>query len=149
MNIALHLRGAGVPVVDHPEFQELCVLFAAGELTDEEIYRLEEHVSECSDCRRYLERVPRKASAAMEELAPKRVPEASSTKSFDFEAAKKRLFAHLPKIKKNDDPPAGGRIEYAVAGIPGHGGSATSLGQSLMLVRSFNPYLSYGAGVFR
>ncbi len=135
-------------MVDHPEFQELCVLFAAGELTDEEIYRLEEHVSECSDCRRYLERVPRKASAAMEELAPKRVPEASSTKSFDFEAAKKRLFAHLPKIKKNDDPPAGGRIEYAVAGIPGHGGSATSLGQSLILVRSFKPYLPYAAGFF-
>src|SRR6267378_5594551 len=148
MNIAFHLRGAGVPVADHPEFQELCALFATGALTEEEINRLEEHVSECSDCRCYLERFPRKAAAAMEELAPSRAPEASSTESFDFEDAKKRLFGRLPKIKRNDDPPAGGRIEYALAGIPGHGGNGTTLGQSIIFVRSFKPYLPYAAGFF-
>jgi len=148
MNNAFHLRGAGVPVADHPEFQELCALFATGALTEEEINRLEEHVSECSNCRRYLERFPLKAAAAMEELAPNRAPEASSTESFDFEDAKKRLFGRLPKIKRNDDPPAGGRIEYALAGIPGHGGNGTTLGQSIIFVRSFKPYLPYAAGFF-
>jgi len=148
MNIELIFRGAGAPVADHPEFQELCALFDAGALTEEEIGRLEEHLSECPDCRRYLEQFPRKAAAAMEELAPKRAPEASPAKAFDLDSAKKRFLKRLPKDKREDDPPAGGRIEYAVVGMPAHSGNGTAFGQPLIYVRSFKPYLPYAAGFF-
>jgi Putative zinc-finger len=45
-------EGASIlPPDPHDEFQELCVLSTTGELTPEELARLELHLSECAACR--------------------------------------------------------------------------------------------------
>lgn len=98
---------------DHPEFNELCALFIAGELTEQEVSRLEEHLSECPDCLRYLEKLPQKAAAAMGELAPKRAPEDSTRKSFDLDSAKKRLLERLPE--REDSRLEGEVVEHGEA----------------------------------
>src|SRR5260370_34986986 len=92
MNSVLGIGGS-----KHPGYQELCALRAGGALTEEEGARLKEHLSECSDCRHYMERFPAKAAAAMATLAPTYALEASATNSLDLDTAKRRLFQRLPK----------------------------------------------------
>src|SRR6266436_1227637 len=147
MNIVSYSKGARALVADHSEFQELCALFSTGALGEQEVSRLNEHLAECSDCRRYLEEFAQKAEENMSQLAPKLAPEASSTEAFDLGAAKKRLFEGLSK-HKTDDANNEGRFEYALAGVPRHIEDASFFTQPLTFVRSFKPFLPYAAGFF-
>jgi len=147
MNTALHLKGVDARVAEHPEFQELCALFCAGTLNDEEYARLREHLSQCLDCQTFLERFPKKAANAMSALASKYASEISPTASFDAEAAKKRLFEKISRDEKDDDVPNSGRLECAaVAVMPGYAAPSHVFSQPLQFVKSFKPYLPYAAG---
>jgi len=148
MDLQSKYRGACALVADHPEYEELCALFSAGAVDEREVSRLEEHLSGCADCRRYLEQFARKAVVAMGELAPQRAPEVSLSNSFDLDNAKKRVLERLQDEMADDDTPAGGRMEYAIAGMPGNSRNRAVLGKPLVFVQSFKPYLPYAAGFF-
>jgi hypothetical protein len=147
MNTVSHLKGAGALVADHPEFQELCALFSTGALAEDEVSRLNEHLAECLDCRRFLEEFAQKADENMSQLAPQNAPDASSTESFDLGVAKRRLFEGLSRDNARDLN-IEGRLEYALAGVPRYMGSATVFSRPWAFVRSFKPYLPYAAGFF-
>lgn len=148
MNTVLHVRGADEPVAEHPEFQELCVLFSAGALSEEETARLNEHLSGCPDCKHYMEQFSQRSVAAMATLALDHAPEASPVKSFDADTAKKKLFEEIFKDKKDDKTTMGRSLEWALAGVgvPAYTGNTRVFSRPLRLVRSFSPYLPYAAG---
>src|SRR5882762_10204004 len=131
MNSVLRIAGS-----NHPDYQELCVLLSGGALTEEEGARLNSHLSECSDCRRYMKQFPAKAAAAMATLAPTYALEASSTNSLDLDTAKRRLFERLPK---HSELATGGCLEFEIAMHEKHVGLFSRL---LIFARSFKPYLS-------
>jgi hypothetical protein len=135
-------------MADHAEFQELCALFSAGTLNEEEVRRLKEHLSDCADCRRYLEEFANTANASMSEMASKQTDsDAVSGEEFDPIASKKRLFGRIKKDRSKFGQ-TGGDFEYAVAGVPAYSSAAMTISRPSGLTKSFHPYLPLAAAFF-
>jgi hypothetical protein len=146
--MAVHLSRVDEGVAEHSEFQELCALFCAGTLNEEEHARLHEHLSYCLDCQSFLERFPKKAAAMMSALASEHDLELSPDTSLDTEAAKNRLFERISRHEDEEDVPNGGRLEFAVAAVPGHAVTRQICSQPRRAVRSFKVYLLFAAACF-
>ncbi len=59
----------------HRRYREICVLAATGQLGGPQMTELDEHISHCESCRKYLESVAQASVQAMSILADGRVPE--------------------------------------------------------------------------
>jgi hypothetical protein len=59
----------------HRRYREICVLAATGQLGGPQMTELDEHISRCESCRKYLESVAQASVQAMSILADRRVSE--------------------------------------------------------------------------
>ena len=148
MNAISYVPGAGAPLADHPEYQELCALFSVGALDADEVDRLDEHLSWCSDCRSYLEHFTETSFAAMAGLAPTQAPEVSTEDSFDVNRAKTRLFDGISGEQGDGSFSSGPRVNLALAKVPAEpkDGAMRSHPPVLAIKRTFTQYLPYAAG---
>jgi len=82
----------------HEEFLELCAASTAGELTGEELRKLDEHLSDCTSCREALEQFKETVKIAVPALAaglPEDGPQ--SDRTWSQEKAEVALFERLSK----------------------------------------------------
>ncbi len=57
-------------MTEHQEFIELCALYTTGELPDDQLTRLDEHLQSCVDCRRALDEFHQITTMGLPSLAP-------------------------------------------------------------------------------
>jgi hypothetical protein len=97
-----------LPPDPHDEFQELCALSTTGELTPEEWARLEQHLSQCAQCRqaqREFERLVALTIPALAEEDRANLGDGTSPGSWSIEEAEAALMESL-----RDEPSTGNGI---------------------------------------
>src|SRR5581483_883887 len=57
-------------MTEHQDFIELCALYSTGELPDDQLRRLDEHLQSCIDCRRALDEFHQITTMGLPSLAP-------------------------------------------------------------------------------
>src|SRR5216684_1490914 len=89
----------------HDEFLELCAVSLAGEITDNERKKLDEHLSACPSCRTALHQYHATAVAVVPQLASELPPPIPSVDSTWIETeAEAALFARLKAEDRCDQP---------------------------------------------
>jgi Putative zinc-finger len=85
----------------HEEFLELCAVSTAGELSEEERRKLDEHLSECADCRTTLKQLQETVKMAVPAIAAEiHEDDPNPDNSWSQVKAEKALFERLAKEER-------------------------------------------------
>lgn len=119
---------------EHEEFVQLCALYIAGELLDDQAKKLDQHLAACGDCRLVLVEFQEVASMGLSALAPDfaALP-VNGDRSWVTERTKHRLLARIEQAVRAQAPQVAASRQIA---------SDRKRGwlQSLRDVRAFLPY---------